>query len=328
MLRLYRLLHLQILPALLQIPASGLLKGIHSLYIRSQDGNGRWSITNQRVFYNFGTLDNITRWEYFIDTDPGFGNAVPVSFNPATDISDFIAQVNISGLSVGNHQFYVRSRTNNNWSITNEYDFPIAATASLPYININSVSNKLMCAGSNFRLAYDARGTYNAGNIFTAQLSDENGSFASPLNIGQITSTTSSQEIVCAIPPHRNEGANYKLRVVSSNPVVIGAVCDTALTIHDRPSVQTITGRVLRVNGTYTWPYSVPNVATSSFYWLVNGGNFSPTITNSISVFWPQPAGTSSPGKIQVVETNQFGCIGDTSNLNITIYKLRIRPNS
>ena len=113
------------------IPAGALVQGVHTLYLRSQDGNGRWSITNQHVFINFGSLDNITRWEYFIDTDPGFGNAVPVSFNPSINISDFITQVNITGLSVGNHRLYVRSRTDSKWSITNEYDFPIVASASL-----------------------------------------------------------------------------------------------------------------------------------------------------------------------------------------------------
>ena len=305
------------------IPASSLLRGVHSLFLRSKDSVGKWSITNQHVFFNFGSPDSVTRWEYFIDSDPGFGNAVPVTFTPAFNIPDFIAQVNITGLSAGIHKFYVRSKANRNWSITNEYDFPITATTTLPYININSISKKVMCAGDNFRLTYDARGTFNAGNSFTAQLSDENGSFVSPVNIGQITSTVSSQEIICTIPTHRNEGANYRVRMVSSNPVVIGATCDTLFTIHDRPFAQTITGRSL-VNGTYTWPYSVPNVATSSFYWLVNGGTFSPTTTNNISVSWPQPSTPSTTGKIQAVETNQFGCIGDTSNLNITIYKLRI----
>lgn len=308
------------------IPISSFSQGFHALFLRSQDADGKWSISNQRGFFNFGspdTLEKITRLEYFIDTDPGFGNATPVTFNYSTNISDLIAQVNITGLSAGTHQFYVRSRTATKWSITNEYDFPIASTASSPYININSSSKKVMCAGDNFRLSFDASGNYNAGNVFTAQLSDENGSFSSPISIGQVTGIVSTQELTCSIPSHRNEGTNYRVRMVSSNPVVTGALSDTLFTIHDRPYAQTITGRS-EVNGTFTWPYSVPNVVTSTFNWLVTGGSFSQTTTNSTNISWIQPIPASVAGKIKIIETNQFGCIGDTSNQNINIYKLRI----
>jgi autotransporter-associated beta strand protein len=67
-------------------------------------------------------------------------------------------------------------------------------------------------------------GTFNPGNTFTAQLSDNTGSFASPVNIG----SGSSSPVNITIPPNTPSGTNsYKIRVVSSNPIVTGSVSST-----------------------------------------------------------------------------------------------------
>ena len=209
--------------------------GVHSFFIRSKDASGKWSITNQRILYKPTPASGfppaiITNVEYFIDTDPGFGNAVPVVANPAPDIADFITPINISGLSVGNHKLYMRSRTITGWSITNVYTFPIAATALSPFINVNAITKKIMCARDSVKLSFDARGTYNAGNIFKAELSDANGSFASPLVIGSYTGTASA--IISAVLPNIVAGGtNFRVRVSSTNPVVTGLSGSDALTI-------------------------------------------------------------------------------------------------
>ena len=108
---------------------SGLSNGVHRLYMRSQNAVGRWSHTNITTFFivNLSTvfpansaLSNISKIEYFIDTDPGFGNGVNIPFTAGTDVTVSGFAVNINGLANGVHQLYTRSKDNNGgWGHTN-----------------------------------------------------------------------------------------------------------------------------------------------------------------------------------------------------------------
>ena len=46
-------------------------KGLHHLFIRGQDANGTWSMTQDQVIVCEPTNQNITSAEYFFDSDPG-----------------------------------------------------------------------------------------------------------------------------------------------------------------------------------------------------------------------------------------------------------------
>ncbi|HRH63326.1 MAG TPA: T9SS type A sorting domain-containing protein [Bacteroidia bacterium] len=74
------------------------------------------------------------------------------------------------------------------------------------------------CAGTSFSINFTAIGSFAAGNIFTAQLSDAFGSFASPTTIGTLNSTTSSA-LVVSLPSNLAASANYQIQVISSNPL-------------------------------------------------------------------------------------------------------------
>ncbi|MCB9034153.1 MAG: lamin tail domain-containing protein [Chitinophagales bacterium] len=73
---------------------------------------------------------------------------------------------------------------------------------------------------SNIAVPFYTYGTYNAGNIFTAQLSDASGSFTSPINLGtlSLSGTSVSGTINGIIPAGTTSGTEYKIRVVASNP--------------------------------------------------------------------------------------------------------------
>ncbi|MCX6200218.1 MAG: T9SS type A sorting domain-containing protein, partial [Bacteroidetes bacterium] len=73
-------------------------------------------------------------------------------------------------------------------------------------------------------------GTFNNGNVFTAQLSDGSGSFAAPTNIGSV-SATSSGNISATILHTIAAGTGYRIRVVSNNPVVLGSDNGTDLIV-------------------------------------------------------------------------------------------------
>jgi len=87
-----------------------------------------------------------------------------------------------------------------------------------PTDSIISVSVDPLCAGSTFTVTYGTSASFNAGNVFTVQLSDASGSFASPVNIGSIPNTVSGT-ISCTIPSGTLPGTGYKIRIVSTNPV-------------------------------------------------------------------------------------------------------------
>lgn len=66
---------------------------------------------------------------------------------------------------------------------------------------------------------------FNAPNVFTAQLSDAAGSFASPVSIGTLALAGNGPPgtISITIPAGTPGGVGYKIRVVSSDPAVTGS---------------------------------------------------------------------------------------------------------
>ena len=90
-----------------------------------------------------------------------------------------------------------------------------------------------LCTGQAINVGYDAQGSYQPGNTFTAELSDANGSFASPVAIGSVVSTTSGS-VPCTLPPGTPAGNGYRVRVVSDLPVVTGS--DNGLDIAIAPA--------------------------------------------------------------------------------------------
>ncbi|HOV10144.1 MAG TPA: PCMD domain-containing protein [Bacteroidales bacterium] len=85
--------------------------------------------------------------------------------------------------------------------------------------------------GAAISIPFTLTGTMNAGNIVTAQLSDDAGSFASPVTLGTLATTTSGT-ISGTIPAGTPTGGGYRVRVVSS---------DYALTAADNGSDLVIT---------------------------------------------------------------------------------------
>src|SRR5205814_583055 len=105
-----------------------------------------------------------------------------------------------------------------------EYTPPLAATVATG--NITSS----LCTGSTISVPFTAYNTFNTGNVFTTQLSNTSGSFISALNIGSVTST-SSGTISAVIPANTAVGSGYRIRVISSNPIVIGPDNGSNITI-------------------------------------------------------------------------------------------------
>ena len=81
------------------------------------------------------------------------------------------------------------------------------------------------CAGTTDAgtIDFTSTGTFIGGNIYTAQLSDAAGSFASPTSIGTLASTANLGTINITIPAVTASGSGYLIRVISDNPVTTGS---------------------------------------------------------------------------------------------------------
>ncbi len=114
---------------------ASLTPGYHKLYIRVRDGLGNWTHTLLRNVDIMNTLSigSIERIEYFLNTDPGVGNAnVTVVSNPQSDGS-FTITIPQNQLQNGLDTIYFRVKDNGekNWSLTQWKIQVITITTSL-----------------------------------------------------------------------------------------------------------------------------------------------------------------------------------------------------
>ena len=82
------------------------------------------------------------------------------------------------------------------------------------------ISQSQICSGNVFKVQYPIKGVFKEGNEFIAQLSDKNGSFANPIKIGSIE--TALNNTIYTIVPEVPDGNGYRIRVVSTQPELIG----------------------------------------------------------------------------------------------------------
>ena len=122
------------------INTSTLKIGSHTVYMRMKNSDGDWGvarpIANDMEFatpYNLTVEGSkiITAAEYFFDTDPGLGNGTPITapadgtFDESVEALE-LSGINTSGLSVGLHTVYIRSKDNNgDWGVVREYTFEV-----------------------------------------------------------------------------------------------------------------------------------------------------------------------------------------------------------
>ena len=110
--------------------------------------------------------------------------------------------------------------------------FVMASTRS---VTTGTITPNAYCPGASVSVPYTITGSFSPGNIFTAQISDATGSFATPTAIGSVTSQVSGT-IAATIPSNQPLGSAYRFRVVSSAPSVTGSDNGANVTII-RPTI-------------------------------------------------------------------------------------------
>jgi len=214
----------------------GLSRGLHTLNVRCRDANGAWSLDERWLFMlpfpvSAISTAQVTQMEYYIDNDPGYGKAIPVAFLPKSQMTNTPFFVNITGLNSGKHMVYFRSKDNKGaWSFDDSLVLNIGSLASTPAIVVNSVEITSICKGMQFRVGYHATGTYNNGNQFIAEMSDQNGSFDQPFILG-VKNSRESGLMQVALGNDAENGGNFRIRLRSTNPAVTGVTGEQHIAI-------------------------------------------------------------------------------------------------
>ena len=137
-------------------------------------------------------------------------------------------------------------------------------------ITTSAISGSPFCAGAAVSVPFTISGTFNAGNVFTAQLSDAAGSFSAPTSIGTLTQTTAGT-ISATIPSGTVTGTGYRIRVIGSNPSTTGSDNGTNLTINALPAITGTTPASRCGTGTVALG-ATASTGTINWYTALTGG--------------------------------------------------------
>lgn len=113
-------------------------------------------------------------------------------------------------------------------------------TGSSVNVTTAALAQTSFCSGTaiNLTVNFNATGSPQAGNIYTAELSDATGSFASPTTIGTLNSTaTGALSINATIPGSTPVGTGYRIRVNASNPAATGTDNGSNISINQTPTI-------------------------------------------------------------------------------------------
>jgi hypothetical protein len=164
-----------------------------------------------------------------------------------------------------------------------------------------SITGTAFCAGVAVSVPFTASGYYGSGNVFTAQLSDGSGNFASPVNIGTLTSTVSGT-VSATIPANTASGSGYRIRVTANLPNYTGL--DNGADITVRP--QFTTGEITTTGETICYNASpaaaIGNATDASggdlsitYSWRSSADSYATAISGAIaSTYTPAGPLTSS----------------------------------
>ncbi len=244
------------------------------------------AINTSGNFLNVTESQNASReWKYSTTAGGTF-----VSFSPVETTPSYIPFFTVPGT------YYVAAFSKNQYNdvvksnevtiiVTNGTTLTTGTVTNSPYL----VSPK---ANVQVAVPFTSNIVFNSGNVFTAQLSDASGSFASPVTIGTL-SGTSVGTINTVIPNGTNAGTGYRIRVVSSDPAAIGTDNGTDLEvipfeISVSPNdtaflVKSVPGSTITLSSThpatYHWLYtSVSGLGYTDFTTVQTSATINPSV--------------------------------------------------
>jgi hypothetical protein len=167
----------------------------------------------------------------------------------------------------------------------------------------------VLCSGQSLVVPFSSTGTYDQSNTFTAQLSDGKGSFANPTTIGSAANGTS---VTTSIPSSLTPDIGYRIRVVSSSPLVNGSNNGQDIRISTPPKAS------VTPTGSVTSYVNLPATLTAgpqggyTYQWLLDGVNINQNGT--AATYTP-----TASGQYRVVVTSQDGCSDSSKAAVVTV---------
>lgn len=275
---------------------------------------------------------------------PTSKSAYDTSYNGNKDV--FLCKINSSGSSLDystfigggddDESYNIDLDQSNNIFITGRSkssDFPTNANAydtvynghydvfvtklNLVTLSISSLSKSSFCVADVFDIPFKVTGNFDLNNKFIAQLSDKNGDFDDSLILASLKGTNSGVFKNVKIPQELSSGTKYRIRIVSTNPAVIGSDNGENLSIYTLPIPKIISGQSSVCSGG-VYSYSSNKEDGTDYKWSVSSGTISGSdIGETVDVIW----GSNGMGKLTLTQTNTNGCM-DSVNMDIAIYPL------
>lgn len=170
------------------------------------------------------------------------------------------------------------------------------------------------CTDNEIPINYVVTTQFNSDNYFIAQLSDNNGSFKNPIEIGRVQSTTSGT-IIGRIPNNVSTGILYRIRVISTSPALIGA--DNRKNIRIYKGLNPIISGKASVCQFDIETYSSPVKLGVTTTWNVENGEILniDTSNNTITVQWRNVG----EGKVKIFQVLESGKCADSSKITVVI---------
>jgi hypothetical protein len=108
----------------IQIPVGSIGEGLHVLGVRVLDDDGLWSLFERRSFIvEYLNATDLVAAEFFIDSDPGIGNATPIVITSGTGVQQNLS-IPIPNLSEGMHLLAIRVKNAaGKWSLFERKNF-------------------------------------------------------------------------------------------------------------------------------------------------------------------------------------------------------------
>jgi hypothetical protein len=120
-----------------------------------------------------------------------------------------------------------------------------SATVSVlrPTLTTQSVGQAMVCAGTAIQVPFERTGVFGTDNTFRVQLSDAAGA-----NFTDIATSGTGSPLTATVPANTPAGTGYRVRVVSSNPVVTGEP-SAAFAVSSTPTAVISGGGTIQAGG-------------------------------------------------------------------------------
>jgi hypothetical protein len=241
------------------------------------------------------------------------GQSFPITTSPQT--------VTLTGLTANGLPVTVTANFSANplctFTVNNLFTAP-ASCAPPTTITTGPITPLVYCAGQTISVPFTTTGTFNAGNVFTAQLSNAAGSFAAP-----IATNTGTSPITLTIPGGATTSSNYKVRVIASNPATTGTEVTITINANVTPSVSVTASPAgaICAGQNVTFTATPTNGGTTPAYqWQVNGTNVPGATSSTFS-----STALANGDQVSVILTSSATCV-TTATATSTAITMTVNP--